>query len=225
MKRFVSIMVVLFILVTTAVNYAYAAKNESVFLGCAEELKTLGIMNGDPNGDMRLNDGLTRAEATALIIRAYGYDADTFDVGGIDFTDMDGHWAYKEVAFAKAAGLIDGMGETTFEPDKYITIQEFIKMTITLIGYKPKAEVQGGYPHGYLMTADALGLLDGIETETANVALRKEAAMIISNTLDVPLMQQTGFGSSEEFTVMDGENDTQLLTLRIICGGDRAKDK
>ena len=76
--------------------------------------------------------------------------------------------------------------------------------------------MQGGYPHGYMMNAEILGLMKGIESESVANVLRAEAAVIISNALDVPLMMQTGFGSSEEFTIMDGKNNIALQTLRII---------
>ena len=215
-KRFISVAAVLFVFVINALGVTYAAADEEIFQRAADELQKLEIMNGDPDGNMRLNDDITRAEAVAVINRAYGYDAGALNVANNAFSDTDGHWAYKEIALAASLGITDGLYQTNFEPDSSVTVQEFAKMMVTLLGYKTRAEMQGGYPHGYMMNVNILGLMKGIEAESADNLLRGEAAVIISNALDVPLMMQTGFGSTEEFTIMDGKNDTALQTLRII---------
>ena len=50
--------------------------------------------------------------------------------------------------------------------------------------------------------------------EFKKYTLREDAAYLISNALDVPLLQQTSFGKDAEYTVMDGTDNIPLITLR-----------
>ena len=182
------------------------------------ELFTYGIMKGDPDGNPRPTDEITRAEAVALLVRTNAnYNEFLKDyLYRPTFDDIESHWAAREISFAFDNGLVEGTSETTFEPERKVTIQEFAKMLVTLLGYKERAEQQGGFPHGYIMTASSLGLMDNLNSETTKNALRKEVALMIVNSLDVPLMKQSGFGANTEYIVMDGKNGVALETFRTI---------
>ena len=187
----------------------------------ASELISLGILKGDPDGNMRLDDGITRAEATALITRMnanYNEILKDYQYRPA-FDDIENHWAAKEITFAHESALVEGTSETTFEPDKNVTVQEFTKMLITLLGYKEMAEQQGGFPHGYMMTGSRLGLFSGLYLEGPDNVSRGTVAAILVNSLDVPLMRMSGFDFSEntaEFIIMDGKNGVELETFRTI---------
>ena len=182
------------------------------------ELFTYGIMKGDLDGNPRPTDEITRAEAVALLVRTNAnYNEFLKDyLYKPTFDDIESHWAAREISFAFDNGLVEGTSETTFEPERKVTIQEFAKMLVTLLGYKERAEQQGGFPHGYIMTASSLGLMDNLNSETTKNALRKEVALMIVNSLDVPLMKQSGFGANTEYIVMDGKNGVALETFRTI---------
>ena len=182
------------------------------------ELFTYGIMKGDLDGNPRPTDEITRAEAVALLVRTNAnYNEFLKDyLYRPTFDDIESHWAAREISFAFDNGLVEGTSETTFEPERKVTIQEFAKMLVTLLGYKERAEQQGGFPHGYIMTASSLGLMDNLNSETTKNALRKEVALMIVNSLDVPLMKQSGFGANTEYIVMDGKNGVALETFRTI---------
>ena len=132
------------------------------------------------------------------------------------FNDIENHWAAKEITFAHENALVEGTSETTFEPDKNVSVQEFAKMLITLLGYKEMAEQQGGFPHGYMMTGSRLGLFAGLYLEGPDDVSRKTVAAMLVNSLDVPLMKQSGFGANTEYIVMDGKNGVELETFRTI---------
>ena len=182
------------------------------------ELFTYGIMKGDPDGNPRPVDEITRAEAVALLARTNAnYNKILKDyLYRPTFDDIESHWAAREISFAYDNGLVEGTSETTFEPERKVTIQEFAKMIVTLLGYKERAEQQGGFPHGYIMTASSLGLMDNLNKETTKNALREDVALMIANSLDVPLMKQSGFGANTEYIVMDGKNGVELETFRTI---------
>ena len=224
MKKILSLLLVGIMMLSSISVFATEANN-NIIGGTpaapetkASELISLGILKGDPDGNMRLDDGVTRAEATALITRMnanyneilkdYQYRP-TFD-------DIENHWAAKEITFAHESALVEGTSETTFEPDKNVTVQEFTKMLITLLGYKEMAEQQGGFPHGYMMTGSRLGLFSGLYLEGPDNVSRGTVAAILVNSLDVPLMKQSGFGANTEYIVMDGKNGVELETFRTI---------
>ena len=181
------------------------------------ELKGYGILKGDPDGNMRLEDNITRAEAIVLIIRANAElnEIAQNEVFDVKFTDIENHWAANEISFAMQNGLVDGTSETTFEPEREVTNAEFIKMIVTLLGYKPMAE-RMGYPQGYVMTASQRGITSGMNLNLDADATRGDVVKMIANSLDVPMMVQSGFGAYEEYTVMDGKNGVKLSTLRTI---------
>lgn len=186
----------------------------------ANELKKYNIMNGDPDGNMRLEDTITRAEATALIARLHKAYGEEVILEDIKFEDLEGHWAYNEIEYAKCAKLIDGTSETAFEPERNITIQEFAKMVISLIGYKEMSEQQGGFPHGYIMTASSLGLFTEITTKTDDSALRGDVAIMLAIALDVPVMRIKyepdgwNYEHSVAYEILDGHNGMEYVTLR-----------
>ena len=213
---------------------SYDSKNNNVVLKVTEntpkaiksdnlaaiELKKYGIMNGDPDGNMRLEDTITRAEAVALIVRLHKVYGDEVVLESIKFDDLDGHWAYKEIQYAKCAKLIDGTSETTFEPERNVTVQEFAKMVISLIGYKEMSEQQGGFPHGYIMTANSLGLFADITTRTNDSALRGDVAIMLAIALDIPVMRIKyepdgwNYEHSGAYEILDGQNGMEYVTLR-----------
>ncbi|MBQ4086773.1 MAG: S-layer homology domain-containing protein [Clostridia bacterium] len=180
----------------------------------AEALKGYGIMQGDTDGNLRLDDEITRAEATALIYRLHKEKDEDVATIGVSFPDMTGHWAAAEVACAKAEGLVDGTTETTFEPDKTVTLQEFLKMTVTLLGYNAQAERQG-YPVGYMIVSTQLGLTKGITSAADANVTRGMAADILANALDVPLMKTMDDEDKTAYILMNGKDGTPLQTIRI----------
>ena len=76
------------------------------------------------------------------------------------------------------------------------------------------AEQQGGFPHGYMMTGSRLGLFKDLYLEGPDDVTRVTVAVMLVNSLDVPLMKQSGFGANTEYIVMDGKNGVALETFR-----------
>lgn len=175
-----------------------------------EELNSYGIMRGDPDGSFRTESNLTCAEAACMIFRMTGINEAAVPAAE-GFEELEGHWSYSEVACAGMSGLVD---PDEFSADRHITYGELVKMLVTLLGYKPMAESMGGAPHGYIAVASNLGLFNGISVKTDSTITRGEAAVLLANGLDVPLMKQIGFGADVSYAVMDGTGDTSLETLR-----------
>ena len=180
------------------------------------DLYSYGIMVGDETGDLRLEDKITRAEFCKMICVCLGFkDKETISHNVTeDFYDVNkNHWAYDYIQVARGLALVEGVGNGYFNPDKKITVQDAVKIIVTALGYKPKAEKEG-YPIGYINTAQEIGLINKGFFELENYATRKEVAYLIYNSLDIPLMQITSFGKDIKYTIMDGTDNLPLITLR-----------
>lgn len=100
----------------------------------AAGLKRLGILKGTENG-LELGRNVTRAEALALIWRTTGAAFHDIGYNEPSFSDISGHWAEDAIEKFYHAGFINGTSETTFEPDRNVTGQEFVKILLTVMGY------------------------------------------------------------------------------------------
>lgn len=210
MKKLISLLVASFILMSIVVVSATELTKEQ-----QTDLYSYGIMVGDENGDLRLNDTITRAETVKMICCVGNIDISSNDNLSNDkfFKDIpQNHWAIKYINNAKTVGIIDGNENGNFKPEDEITYFEIIKMIVSVLGYRPMADARGGY----LMVATQLGLTKSLSIKNESVASRNDVAILISNALDIPIMQQTSFSENAEYQVMNGKNGTKLITLRSI---------
>ncbi len=153
-------------------------------LSCEEavnHLAAVGIVNGRSEGIYAPNEGLTRAEMTAIILRAFGAD----DVEPIEkFKDVPTtHWAYNYVETAYKMGIINGMTATTFAPEGAVTYEQAVKMLVCAVNNGSKAEKEGGWPDGYIKVATDMGTLEGISASKGEALSRGTMAQMVYNFL------------------------------------------
>lgn len=211
MKRIVSLVLVCLLVLSSVCTFA----NDGSLEGNVKELQTFGILQGDPDGNIRLDDELTRAEAVTLIVRLYGFEPETSSsVTFSSFSDMENHWAHNAVAIAENLRIVSSENDKEFSPSEKITAQEFLKMTVCLLGYKEVAEKKAPDYIGYILQASQSGITKDVPLITDKPITRRQAVKIICNSLDVPLMVQTSFGVNNEYIIMNGKNGTEYQTLR-----------
>ncbi len=183
------------------------------------QLREYNIIKGDPDGNIRLFDNLTRAEAVTLLVRLYGFTPETSEgVINNEFSDMEGHWACNAAMIAKGLRIVDAEENAEFNPNENITAEEFIKMVVCLLGYQEVAEQKGGSPHGYIMQASRLGVTKGVSLDLTNYITRENAVQILYNSLDVPIMAMTGFNldGGNTYVILNGKNGIEYRTLRTM---------
>ena len=115
---------------------------------CADILNKLGLFYGTDKG-YELERLVTRAEAITMILRVIGEDKSALLPGNLrSFSDVDvSHWAYANIGYAAYKGYISGTSPTTFEPDRYVTGLEFIRMLLTSMGYR-EVTLENAYKEG-----------------------------------------------------------------------------
>ncbi len=156
-------------------------------------LTKLGIINGytEDNGatySFKPEGEITRAEFSKIIITALGADA---SVGSSDkFTDIDSHWAKGFIIAAADRGIVNGMGDGTFEPDSKVTYEQAVKMIVCAAGYENAAIAMGGWPNGYILQGGNLGITkDAVTVNTSMPAARGIIAQLMFNVLEVEIPQ------------------------------------
>ena len=105
----------------------------------AEQIKELcanGVITGDGDS-LRLKDTITRAEFTALVVRAMGIDKKDYEGTFTDVNTSD--WSSSFIAAAYDAGLISG-ADGKFRPNDTITREEICKIISSAI--KAETEVK-----------------------------------------------------------------------------------
>ena len=147
-------------------------------------LSDLGIIQGKDDGKYHPEDTITRAEACAMIARMMTGDPNVSQyVGAQSFTDVaKGSWKDSAIGYCYINGIVIGVGNNKFEPDRAITDAEFVTMVVRAMGYET-ADMTQGYPFSYMSNAQAIGLLDGVNMVANTDALRGEDAQVIYNAL------------------------------------------
>ena len=123
------------------------------------------------------------------------------------FTDVNSADKYAAaIAALTEVGVISGFGNNIFRPNDDITVTEAAAMLVRALGYTAHAESKGSFPSGYLMQAQALGLMSALSS--FNELTRENAAQMLYNSLEVDIMNLTtvSAGSGYEYSINRGVN-------------------
>lgn len=113
--------------------------------------------------------------------------------------------------FLKANNMLDEKLAVT----STITVHEAIKYAVIILGYRIKAETEGGYPSGYLKAASDLKLTEGIAVGENSVMRQSQMLRLLYNMLDAePLEMQFSNASNVSYEV--AKNETLLSMYRHI---------
>lgn len=167
-------------------------------------LSNLGIFTGFEDGTFKPEDTVTRAQMAAIICRALGYEEQAqASTGTTIFNDVAAsHWASGYVNVAQSLQIINGYGDGNFGPEDQVTYEQAIKMIVVALGYELEAQAKGGWSTGYLAVAAREGISKGANGVVGSPAARGTVAVLVYNSLEVPLMDQTSWtpaGNDDEY--------------------------
>ena len=148
----------------------------------AAYLKELGILAGDQNGDLRLNDGLTRAHLATILTRLQGNPdhvqaEQAYYISQCQFSDVP-EWARLYVGYCYANGLMAGYGGGVFGAYDGVTPQAACTVVLR---YLDLPEVTWDYSTA-CQTALELGLVTPEATAKAEIS-RGDLAVLLYRTL------------------------------------------
>lgn len=178
--------------------------DDATYAEAVTVLKSLGIMQGDEQGNFNPDKTVTRGEMATILcnLAGVGEQAPT-DTGFADTTAA--HWASGYVAYAKNAGWINGYDANTFGPDDTVKWEQAIKLVMAVANWGIYADENGGYPTGWVMAAaeeEVTGA--GAAGSIGEDCSRAKIAMILYYALDANIVKQTSFGE-KKWEVIEGE--------------------
>ncbi len=145
-------------------------------------------MKGYPDGTVRPNGKITRAEAAALITRLLGLDANA-SAAKANFPDTPSGWYNKAINAAVARGIMKGYPDGSFRPNAPITRAEFTQMISTIdnkpYGVAPFADVIGHWAERAIGCEYQAGRIMGYPDQTfrPNAFITRCEAVVILNKI------------------------------------------
>jgi len=139
-KKSLHLILTALIIISLLSSAAYANTITTDINKMADSLNKLNILQGS-NGDYLLNNNITRAEATALIIRMLGKEnyvkqnADKLKY--TKYFDVEAKaWYAPYVGFSDLNSIVAGNPDGSFAPLENVSEKAFIKMALCAIGYE-----------------------------------------------------------------------------------------
>ena len=198
MKKIIGLLLVMCMMVMPVSAYNDVSNDSNVF-EAVTVLSNLDILNGFEDGSFKPNQTITRAEMAKVICLTL--QCSNVNSAATPFDDVSPkHWANTYINTAYDLGIINGYGDGNFGPEDPVTYEQAVKMLVSALGYEKKAQSLGGYPTGYMMVANQEGITSG--TTNTGAANRGTVAKLTYNALTVPMMDQTSWGTNEQFNAI-----------------------
>lgn len=206
-KRFIAVLAVMCMLLSTACFVGYAQENTEEL---ASLLIDLGIYSSDDDMELSQNT-ITREEAASILSVFYGVTAAEYSVE-TPYGDVGENWSSGHIMTMISAGVMSAYDDGLFYPQRKVTVAETVKMLVTMTGYQPVAENRGGYPDGYMAVAAARDIVKNSVADVNAPITKGEFTQLLYNALQVDLLEQTTVGAKNEFASEKGKN---LLSERL----------
>lgn len=183
-KRIISVFLVLCMILSFNVTAMAHQEHKDDLEAMKEIVSYFNIMKGDPDGNFRLSDNITRAEFTKVSVAASKYKDYVAPNAYISpFKDVKyTHWAAPYVKVALDNGIMAGYEDGSFKPDKNVTMEEIVTVYLRLLGYSD-SEFGVSWPYGQISTAKDIGLCDDVEIVIGKTASREEVLKLSYNLL------------------------------------------
>lgn len=120
-------------------------------------------------------------------------------------------------------GFISGMGSGLFGGAEEITLSEAVSVLIKSIGYSVRADVCGGYPTGYLTTAKALKITDGVKN--TGYLTKGESFCLMFNAMNTPFSDTDSVNGEYDFSRTDGKTVFSAYYDVYYTGGKIMKNR
>lgn len=232
-KKFVTSVLTLLIVLSSGVTaLASGSINQTTVTPSADYLTTKviepkakiqalvdkGFVFGD-SGGLRLEDEITRAEVTAMMVRIVGKEslASTMKTTRSIFSDVPtSNWANGCINVAVGSKLINGYPNKTFKPNNNITNAEVTAMLVRLVGGIDEPAKPGvPWSAPYIKKATETGVLKDVDIKNFstpakrgilfemvyNVIQIRGEAKVVGNPTEAIVIDNERVGSTEKNTI------------------------
>lgn len=147
------------------------------------------VVEGMGDGTINLTGKYTRAQAATIVarIKLGTTGANNLKCVTAPFTDVGvDHWAAGAIAYCAQAGILDGLGDGSFDPEGTLTGYAFGKMLLCAVGYGQNGEYVGtGWEINVAKDGVKRKVYDtnDLGAATNDVITRQQAMLMAFNTL------------------------------------------
>lgn len=204
-SKFLFIILLSLCLVLQSVVVFVKASNDEFDEKLVEKLKALEVIS---TMDKELSSSVTRGEFASLIVKFLNIE-DTYSskVTSTPFVDVSIFDEYAPaISYLYDMGFVKGIGSRKFNQDQNISCNQAISILISVLGYKEVADLQGGFPYGYIKQADKLKLLKGINSLGANEITLYDVYTLFNNSLHIKVASVLTINGRITLTI-DNEKD------------------
>ena len=223
MKKLFSILIAVIMLVS-CMSFSPLAANESEIMTLLAELN---IMNGDPDGNLRLYDYVSRAEFTKIAVASSLHWKSVGEGLSISpFKDVKSdHWASPYIFTGVTLNLCKGFPDGTFNPDGTILYEEALTILLRVLGYSD-SDFGYSWPYGQIGLAKNLEITDNVDKKAGDVLTRYDVANLVYNCLDTKYKGEifkliTSFDcriTEEQIIIATNKQDSSIPNDRIFTG-------
>ena len=200
------VMIMSVVTVASAKTYT-DVKATDTYADAIDALSSLNILDGFKDGDnysFKADGTFTRAQAAKIVAIVHnaatngkikGQDAISalYSNAQNPFVDCNNSWALPFINYCRITGLADGMTATTYEPNRYVTGVQFLKLMLTTLNFDTAKEgyTGTGWDVNVLNRANEVGLTAGLADDWKAIApiKRGEAAQVLYNALTKYLVE------------------------------------
>jgi hypothetical protein len=163
----------------------YGTTDDEYFAG--NQLKQLSILEGYPDGTLKLEKPISRSEVATIMVRVRGYEDVEINLEGKNFTDVSGdYWAFQYIQNAYKLYIIQGYPDNSFKPKNNISYAEVVAIMVNTLGYREL--ITGDWPYNYINKAKELGVIPAESNiDPTKIITRGEMALIVYDTLLVKI--------------------------------------
>lgn len=209
MKRIISFVTAVVICLGISVSFNTAAAETT---NLSEEqicvLTLIGVVNENELTDETLASEVSRSQFLMYTARAIGVSENIVTENNY-YEDMNGHWAKGLANYFVERGILTVGDSKNFEPDRTILTEEAIKIVLAVLGYNVVAEQVGGFPTGYVKTANRIGL----NVPQINTGLTLDNALsILADGLEIDCYEPISF-SNDGYVDYNSKADETILSL------------
>ena len=180
-KKIISVMLTAVMLIAALPVMADSGNDEDKMALLAE----LDIMVGDDDGNLRLDDNVSRAEFAKIAVassRSKNTVASGLKIS--PFKDVPyWHWSAPYVRAAVSAGIAEGYVDASFKPDDTVSYEEALTMVLKVLGYT-NDDFGYSWPYGQIGLAENLDLTDNVNAMQGEALTRRQVANLVYNALN-----------------------------------------
>ena len=144
-------------------------------------LTKMKIVIGNENGDLMLEDNLTRAEFATIITRLLVLESNQTPTTSLQFNDVQkDFWGYSAIYKCVDKGYLLGNGDGTFRPNDPIKYEEVLTIMLRILNQDSNLQ---NWPTDYINKANDLLINKNTNYKQGDIITRANSFVIIHNCL------------------------------------------